>query len=126
MDNQFACVINCMDGRVQEIVNEYMKNEYCVPFIDTITIAGPVKVLAENKKEVLVNDIKFRVGISINKHHSKIVAVTGHHDCLLVKVEDAVQIEFVKEAVKNVQKWFEDVTVIGLFVDKKWDINKIC
>lgn len=126
MENQFACVINCIDGRIQELVLNYMKDTYCVPFIDTITIAGPVKVLAENKKEKIIKDIKFRAGVSVKKHDSKVIAVIGHHDCALVLTSDDDQVQLVKRAVENVKTWFPLVEVIGLFVDGKWKINKVC
>ena len=57
---EFACVIKCMDGRIQNVVSAYMRKKFNVPYIDAITVAGPVKVLAENKKDQILNDLKFR------------------------------------------------------------------
>ena len=44
-DGTFATAINCMDGRIQMSVNEFIRKEYGVNYVDTITLAGPCKVL---------------------------------------------------------------------------------
>ncbi len=45
----FATAINCMDGRTQEPIINYMKNKFKVDYVDMISEPGPVKALAENK-----------------------------------------------------------------------------
>ena len=42
----FFTVINCMDGRVQLPVINYLKQKFNVEFIDTITEVGPNKIIA--------------------------------------------------------------------------------
>ena len=46
----FYTAINCMDGRIQESVTNYIKKKYNVLFVDMITSAGPVKILSISKK----------------------------------------------------------------------------
>ena len=77
----FACVINCMDGRVQDAVKNYMKDNYGVDFVDMVTEPGPNKILAENQDTVIIENIKKRVGISVEHHGAKVVAVDGHFGC---------------------------------------------
>jgi len=55
----FITTVNCMDGRVQIPVNKYNAD-----YVDTITEAGPNKILAENINEILVNSIKDRLNCS--------------------------------------------------------------
>ena len=59
MRNTFATTISCMDGRIQNVVSAYMRKKFNVPYIDAITVAGPVKVLAENKKDQILNKSRF-------------------------------------------------------------------
>ena len=42
----FATAINCMDGRTQEPIINYMKQGYKVDYVDMINEPGPVKALA--------------------------------------------------------------------------------
>ena len=80
VSGRFATAINCMDGRTQLPVNEWMKEKFGVDFVDTITEPGPNGVLTNNKVP-LVSSIKDRVLISVNGHGSKTIALVGHHDC---------------------------------------------
>ena len=73
----FCTVINCMDGRVQLPVIEYLKNKFEADFVDTITEAGPVAILAEKKDSELADSILKRVDISVNKHKSVGIAVVA-------------------------------------------------
>lgn len=125
MKTEFACVIKCMDGRIQNVVSAYMRKKLGVPYIDAITVAGPVKVLAEFKKEKILADLKFRAGISVNAHKSEVIAVCGHFDCAMVYATDEEQIEMVHVAVKNVSTWFEGVKVIGLFVTSDLVVHEV-
>ena len=58
--SKFACAINCMDGRVQDAVKNYMKSTYGVDWVDQITEPGPNKILCECKDcdKSVVDDIK--------------------------------------------------------------------
>ena len=58
MDKAFACAINCMDGRVQDAVKNYMKENYGVDYVDLVTEPGPNKILAENADETVIENIK--------------------------------------------------------------------
>ena len=67
---KFATAINCIDGRVQIPVIEWLKKEYGVNYVDMITEPGPDKVLSENKSDFTLQEIKRKVEISISKHAS--------------------------------------------------------
>ena len=88
----FATAINCMDGRVQLPVIKWISEKYGVDYVDMVTEAGPVKILADNGDAVLQESIRKRVEISVNKHGSKIVAIVAHFDCAGNPVEKDIQI----------------------------------
>ncbi len=121
----FVTTINCMDGRVQIPVNEYMVSRFEADYVDTITEAGPNKILADADNAVLMDSIKARYEVSTVKHDSKVVAIVGHHDCGGNTAEKAEQLEQIKTACENVAKWNENVKVIGLWVDETWTVNEV-
>ncbi len=123
--SQFATAINCMDGRVQLPVINWIKNTYLVDFVDTITEPGPNKILAEHKNSNLIESIKNRVNISVVKHKSKLIAVIGHHDCAGNPVDKEIQAIHILAAIKFVDSWNLDIPVIGLWVDENWGVREI-
>lgn len=122
---KFAAAINCMDGRVQKPVTEWMRRELGVDYIDVITEPGPNKILAENRDEAIMDSIKRRVGISVKKHNAKHVAVVGHHDCAGNPVDKENQIAHILTALKTVESWGFDARVIGLWVDENWKVHEV-
>ncbi|MCK4433251.1 MAG: hypothetical protein KAV48_04880, partial [Methanomicrobia archaeon] len=57
---KFATAINCMDGRVQIPVIEWLKRKYSASYVDMITEPGPNKILAESKDDPVIETIKRR------------------------------------------------------------------
>lgn len=46
----FCTVINCIDGRVQMPVNQYMQQRFKVKYVDTITEPGPNLILVRKNE----------------------------------------------------------------------------
>ncbi len=124
-EKKFGTVINCMDGRTQIPVNEWIREKYSVDYVDTITEPGPIKILTEGLNETQVESIKHRLSISVLKHHSKVVAVVGHHDCAGNPVDKERQMSQIVGAIKTVKSWGFDILVIGLWVDENWKIHEV-
>lgn len=121
----FAAVINCMDGRTQIPVIEYLKKKHGVDYIDTITEPGPNKILAENKDKTTIDSIKRRVDISVKKHGSKHIAIVGHHDCAGNPVNKVEQLTQILSAIITVKMWHTNIEVIGLWLDENWKITEV-
>ncbi|OPX89675.1 MAG: hypothetical protein A4E53_01431 [Pelotomaculum sp. PtaB.Bin104] len=114
----FGTAINCMDGRTQLSVNEYLRKNYKLDYIDTVTEPGPVKILSENNTGV--DSIKQRVNISVGAHGSKLIAIVAHYDCAGNPVPKEVQLKQMEAALETVRSWNFDVQCIGLWVDEQW------
>lgn len=114
----FGTAINCMDGRTQLSVNEYLRKNYKLDYIDTVTEPGPVKILSENNAGV--DSIKKRVNISVGAHGSKLIAIVAHYDCAGNPVPKEEQLRQMESALKTVRSWNFDVQCIGLWVDEQW------
>ena len=122
---KFATAINCIDGRTQMPVIEWMSKEYGVNYVDMITEPGPNKILAENKDNLIIDSIRKKINISVNKDTSKIIAIIGHYDCAGNPVEKDTQLKQIVSAIKTVKSWNLGISVIGLWLDESWQVCKI-
>jgi carbonic anhydrase len=120
----FATVITCMDGRVQEPVSKWMKEEFGVDYVDTITAAGPDRLLAIQNPRVAPN-IRERVGISVEKHGSKVVACIAHDDCAGNPVSKDKHLEHLAAALRVIESWGWSVRLLGLWVNEEWQVEVI-
>ena len=77
----FCTAINCMDGRAQIPVIEFLQQRFGVDYVDSITEPGPNKILAEQTDSQRLDSIFQRLQISLRHHHSVGLAVVGHADC---------------------------------------------
>ena len=104
---------------------KYLKENYNADYVDAITEPGPCKILAENKDTVLIGSILKRCEISINKHGSGVIAVSGHYDCAGNPCDEETQKRQIGEARKRLEGIYPGVSVIGLWVDEKWAVNEV-
>ncbi len=124
-EETFATAVNCMDGRAQEPVRKWIQQRFGVFHVDMVTEAGPSGILARGEPEEIVRSIFHRVDISIEKHGSRVVAVVGHHDCAGNPVDAHQQKQHIVESVRRIRAWREDVTVIGLYVNHRWEVEEV-
>jgi len=120
----FYTAINCMDGRIQESVADYIKKKYNVLFVDMITDAGPVKILSNKKTDNLASIISC-IEISLKKHKSKGIAIVAHHDCAGNPIPDEEQKKLLQKAVTLLVNKYVNVSVCGLWVNKNREVEKI-
>ena len=120
----FYTAINCMDGRIQESVTNYIKKQYNVLFVDMITGAGPVKIFS-NKKTKNLESIISCIDISLKNHKSKGIAIVAHYDCAGNPISDEEQKKILKKAVAFLVNKYINVSVCGLWVNKHGNVEKI-
>jgi len=116
----FFTAINCMDGRTQLPVNEYLRERFAVRYVDTVTEPGPVKILASREPEALFDSILSRVRISLEHHGSKGVALVTHHDCAGNPSSRDEQMRQARKAIDNLSKHLPGITILPLWVDEQW------
>ena len=114
-----------MDGRVQIPVIEWLKRQYGVDYVDMITEPGPERLLAEDKDRRGIQSLRKRLEISATRHNSKLVAIVGHHDCAGNPADKETQVKQISNAIKTVESWNFEVRVVGLWVDEKWEVQKV-
>lgn len=118
-EGKFATSVTCMDGRIQLPLAKWIKENYSVDYVDAITEPGIDKKIAENLE---LESIKTKIGISINAHKSKLIVVSGHHDCAGNPVSEDEHISQIKKGVDVISSWNLDAKVIGVWVDGSWNI----
>ncbi|NIM25545.1 MAG: hypothetical protein GTN97_06920 [Nitrosopumilaceae archaeon] len=121
-EGKFATSITCMDGRIQIPLANWIKENYSVDYVDTITEPGIDKKVAESSD---LESIKTKVGISINAHKSGLIVVSGHYDCAGNPVSDDEHIAHIKKGVEVINSWNLGVKVIGAWVDGDWKVNPV-
>lgn len=123
MDTSFATVINCMDGRVQDPVNAWMKSYSKAQYIDVITEAGPDRIMSSTAtaSRLILN----RILVSRDKHNSQVLALVAHHDCAGNPVDKSVHMEHLKRAGTIMQTWNLGMTILLLWVDENWQVELV-
>lgn len=116
MKKKFATALNCIDGRTQIPVTNWLKENFDVDYVDLVTEPGMDKVLSQGK-EAEIEKLKENVIISIMAHDSKIVAVVGHSDCAANPVSDCRHFKDIVTSTNVVRSWYLPVKVVGLWVD---------
>lgn len=119
----FCTAINCMDGRVQLPVIEYMRARFGVPYVDNITEPGPVRVLGDAGCEEIAESIARRVGVSVESHGSEVVAIVAHHDCTVNRLEKDAQLGQLARSADFIAERFPHVRVLGVWVDEAGDVH---
>lgn len=119
---KFATSITCMDGRIQLPLISWIKENYDVDFVDTVTEPGVDKIVFENSN---LDSIKFKVEISLNKHKSNLIFLSGHYDCAGNPVSNEEHLNHIKKGIDIINSWNYDVSVVGLWVDENWQVQRI-
>ena len=122
---EFCTVVNCMDGRVQIPVINYLKERFNAQYVDSITEPGPNYILAEETDFSLLQSLQTRLDISVNKHDSRAIAVAGHHDCAGNPRPKEDQLRHIAKSKKWLKNKYPQTEVIGLWVNENWEVQEV-
>ena len=121
----FCTAVNCMDGRVQRPVIDYLSELFCVEHVDVVTEAGPVAVLASDPESDRSKSIYQRIDVSVSVHGSKGIGIIAHHDCAGNPKRKGGQMEDIQESVSVLQSRYPDLPVFALWVDENWSVAEV-
>lgn len=125
MDKKFFTAINCMDGRVQLPVIEYIKTRFNILYVDMITEPAPNLVLSNRTNTQLLNSIFARVNISVDIHNSEGIVIAGHYDCAGNPENRTKQIEQIKESIATLKTNYPQLPIYGLWLDENFAIIEV-
>jgi hypothetical protein len=126
----FATAINCIDGRAQRPVADWVRINAQATHVDTVTIPGPDKALTAGAAD-RIEAVREYVGISLGAHDSRVVAIAGHHGCAANPVSADEHKRMIHEAVEVVRRWGlrdaegRPVRVVGLWVNDWWQVEVV-
>lgn len=120
----FATAINCIDGRVQGPVIEWLKGHLGVDYIDKVTEPGPDKALTQGPSEVVAK-IRQMVQVSITAHGSRAIAITGHHDCAANPVSREEHLWQIQACIGVIASWGFPARILGLWVNEWWKVEHV-
>ena len=122
----FATVINCMDGRTQLPLINWIKERYGVDYVDTITEPGPDRILSAGHPDDIVGSIKGRLLISVQKHASEQVVLVAHGDCAGNPVTKDEHLGMLRKGMELLRRWDLPVDIVGVWVDEiNWEVEVI-
>jgi hypothetical protein len=125
MNFRFGTAINCIDGRTQEPVISFMKQKYNIDGVDMVTFPGVDGIISGRENSDKIELIRRAVSISIEKHHSHIIAVIGHFDCAANPGDKEHHYTHIRRAVQEVFSWNFDTEVAGYYVNDKQQIEGV-
>jgi len=111
-----------MDGRIQIPINNWIKENYSVDYVDTITEPGVEKKISES---IDIERTKSKVDISINRHKSRVIVISGHHDCAGNPISKEEQISQISKGIEIIKSWNFDAQVIGIWINENWQVEKV-
>jgi carbonic anhydrase len=120
---KFVTCINCMDGRVQLPVINWIRENHSADYVDMITEAGADGHLVQH--DPVPGEILSKINISVNKHGSDQIFIVGHHDCAGHPVDEGTHRRDILRAVNKVKESFPDCGVSGLWVSDKWEVQRL-
>ena len=126
----FFTAVGCMDGRALRPVRKYGKAKFGVFFVDMITEAGLVGLLAKKSvKTSLLSSIKEKILISLEKHHSKGIVIHGHQECAGNPVADEQHKKDVLKTAQIIRTLIQkEIPIIPVFVGRQnggWIIEEL-
>ncbi|HUF04328.1 MAG TPA: carbonic anhydrase [Aridibacter sp.] len=121
----FGTAINCIDGRAQHPVSEWVRLHANVKYVDVITTPGADGVLSQFKTD-RARLMRDEVILSVGRHQSAIVAVAGHFDCLANPCDFEVRKDHILAGAERVKRWDLGVRVVGLYVNEWSSVDVIC
>ncbi len=121
----FCAVINCLDGRTQLPVINFLMKRFDVKYVDMITDAGPLGIMASMPDSSGAQALIGRVNIAIQAHGIQALAIAGHWDCRGNPVPKETQLEQQHTVVLRYRKLFPQLTIIGLWVDEDGQVHEI-
>ena len=121
---RFATAINCIDGRTQRPVSEWIRIQFSVDYVDTITQPGPEAALTRGPASA-IEVMRQNVGVSVQAHQSPLIAVAAHHECAGNPVSDDEHKAQVRAACEVIAKWGFPARIVGLWVNEWWQVEVV-
>ena len=123
--SSFCTAVNCIDGRVQLPVIQYLTRRFHVEFVDIVSDTGPVGVLAHDPDSERAGSMYRRIDVSIDAHKSQGLAIVAHHDCAGNRRPFEGQIEDLRRSAANLRLRYSGFPALALWVGSDWTVKHV-
>ena len=123
MAEKRAVCLNCIDGRVQLPVIQWIKDNYAADHVDMITEPGIDGLVSDDTNPI--DEINRKVRISVEKNGASIIFIVGHYDCKGNPVSESYHRDQILLAVDRLKGEFTEKAVIGLWVNSQWRVERL-
>ena len=128
-EETFFTSVGCMDGRSECTVAKWGRKKFGVEYADAITEAGLAGLLSKDHLDkYLIDSLTNKIKISLEKHHSKGIVVSGHEDCAGHPVSEKQHKEDILKSAALIHIMFSKVPVFAVYVKKvdgEWSVEKL-
>ncbi len=119
IDGGFAVVLNCIDGRAQQPLLDWVCTQYAIDYADVVTEPGIAALLASGAPKWR-DAVLDKVCVSRLAHLSCYLVVAGHHDCAANPVPRPVHEEQIRTAMQWLRTALPRFDIAGVYVDDTW------
>lgn len=119
---RFAVLLNCIDGRTQQPLLDWVRRELDVTYVDVVTEPGVDAVLARGS-DTIVQALLDKVCVSRLAHGAVALIVAGHHDCAANPGDAAQHASDLTAAVEALREALPELPVRGVYVDDSWSVQ---
>jgi len=113
----FGTCLNCIDGRVQQPVIQWVRDHYDIDYADMITEAGMDGFLADPQSDI--TSVLGKIRVSVEKHQSKIIFLVGHLGCAGNPVNPVPHKRHIRFGINRLKSYFPGIRIIGLWISDK-------
>ncbi|OGH13897.1 MAG: hypothetical protein A2860_04130 [Candidatus Levybacteria bacterium RIFCSPHIGHO2_01_FULL_37_33] len=126
----FFTSVGCMDGRSECAVAKWGRKKFGVEYADAITEAGLAGLLAQDHLDkYLIDSLENKIKISLEKHHSKNIVVSGHEDCAASNAaSEEKHKEDILKAAELISLIFPNTSVTPVYVKRdgeEWTVKEL-
>lgn len=114
INGKFAACLNCIDGRVQLPVINWIMSNYNVDFVDMLTEPGMDGFLVDSQSNL--KPVIDKLTISLDVHDCKEIFIVAHEDCAANPVDYKTHTKNLRLAVDKIKQFAPDCDVIGIYV----------
>ena len=90
-----------------------------------VTFPGADGIFSVRENLDKIEIIRRSVSISIEKHHSRIIAIVGHFDCAGNPGDKEHHYAHIRKALHEVSSWNFDAQIAGYYVNDKLQIEEV-
>lgn len=119
----FALAINCVDGRVQQPLLRWIRDELSLSRVDYLTVPGADAALAEHGREL--ERARETASFLTDQRDHRCALVAGHWDCLGNPVDEERHREQIRRAAEELHRWGVAPRTLGVWIREGWSVEVV-